>query len=113
VILLIRLLSAVLCLIAGGSVHATQQEELENLRQRISVLQQSFDKTNESKSEAADALRESERNISTSNRKLNELSQQQSQANIELGKLQKQSVQLEKEMAVEQTLLGKPQTAAQ
>jgi len=48
---------------------AGQQEELENLRQRIAVVQQNMDKTSESKNEAADALRESERAISTSNRK--------------------------------------------
>jgi septal ring factor EnvC (AmiA/AmiB activator) len=107
VIFLGRLLFCVACLLAGSSAHATQQEELENLRQRISALQQDFDKTNESKSEAADALRESERIISNSNRKLNELAQQQNTAGHALEQLQQQSAQLGKEMQSEQQLLGK------
>ena len=102
-----RTLFVVACLISGSIAYATEQEELENLRQRISALQQDFDKTNESKSEAADALRESERNISNSNRKLNELSQQQNTANRALGQLQQQSAQLNKEMQNEQLLLSK------
>jgi septal ring factor EnvC (AmiA/AmiB activator) len=107
VIFLVRLLFYVTCLLAGSTAHASQQEELENLRQRITALQQDFDKTNESKSEAADALRESERNISTSKRKLNELSQQQNTAGHALEKLQQQSAQLNKEMQSEQQLLSK------
>jgi septal ring factor EnvC (AmiA/AmiB activator) len=93
--------------LAGNAAHATQQEELENLRQRITALQQDFDKTNESKSEAADALRESERTISNSNRKLYELNKQQNTANLALEKLQQHSSQLNKEIQIEQQLLGK------
>jgi septal ring factor EnvC (AmiA/AmiB activator) len=107
VIALFRLPLLVFCLIAGSAAYASQQEELENLRRRISALQQDFEKTNESKSEAADALRESERTISTSNRKLNELAQQQSAASNTLAQLQKQSGQLEKDMQNEQALLSK------
>jgi len=107
VIVFVRFLFVVTCLITGSVACASEQEELENLRQRISALQQDFDKTNESKSEAADALRESERNISNSNRKLNELAQQQNTANRDLEQLQQQSEQLNKEMQNEQALLGK------
>ncbi len=96
-----------ICLIAGSAAHASQQEELENLRKRISALQQDFEKTNESKSEAADALRASERIISDSNRRLRELSQQQKNANRDLEQLQRQSTQLEKDMRNEQALLSK------
>lgn len=106
-IALFRLPLLVFCLITGSVAHASQQEELENLRLRISALQQDFEKTNESKSEAADALRESERTISTSNRKLNELAQQQNAASNALAQLQKQSRQLEKDMQDEQALLSK------
>ena len=106
-IVLVRILLLSVCLSAGGAAYASQQEELENLRQRISALQRDFEKTNESKSEAADALRESERTISTSNRKLNELAQQQSAASNALSQLQKQSRQLEKNMQDEQALLSK------
>jgi septal ring factor EnvC (AmiA/AmiB activator) len=107
VIVFFRFLFVAACLISGRTSHATQQEELENLRQRISALQQDFDKTNESKSEAIEALRESERTISSSNRKLNELALQQKTANHALEQLQQQSAQLDKEMQNEQLLLSK------
>lgn len=94
-----------LCL-AAGLAHAGKQEELDNLRKRIGALQQELEKTSESKSEAADALRESERAISESNRKLNDLSQQQRQATQALQQMQQQSAQLEKDAQGQQALLG-------
>lgn len=106
-ILVFRFLLLCGSLFALSGANAAQQEELENLRKRISVLQQDFEKTNESKSEAVDALRESERTISNSNRKLNELAQQQGGASSALSQLQKQSKQLEKNMQDEQLLLSK------
>ncbi len=97
-----------LCLVAGiGSAHASRQDELENLRRRITSLQQELEKTSESKSEAADALRESERAISNSNRKLAELAQQQRTAGHTLVQLQQQARQLERDMQGQQVLLGK------
>ncbi len=104
---LFRLCLLAVCIIASGNACASQQEELDNLRKRISALQQDFEKTSESKSEASDALRESERTISTSNRKLNELAQQQNTAGRELEQLQRQSAKLEKDMQGEQSLLSK------
>ncbi len=95
-----------LCLLAN-SAHASQQDELENLRKRIAGLQQELEKTSESKSEAADALRESERAISNSNRKLAELAQQQRKAGRTLVQLQQQARQLEHDIQGQQTLLGK------
>jgi septal ring factor EnvC (AmiA/AmiB activator) len=102
-----RLALLSLCLAAAtGMAHASQQEELANLRQRISALQQELDKTSESKSEASDALRESERAISDSNRKLNDLSQQQRKASQSLLQMQQKSAQLEKDVQSQQALLG-------
>ncbi len=95
-----------LCLLANNA-HASQQEELENLRKRIAGLQQELEKTSESKSEAADALRESERAISDSNRKLAELAQQQHEAGRALLQLQQQVRQLERGIQGQQALLGK------
>lgn len=102
-----RLALLCVCLIASGSAQATQQEKLDNLRQRITALQQNLEKTSESKSEAADALRESERAISNSNRTLAELTQQQQEANKNLQQLQQQKQKLEAGMQGQQTLLGK------
>jgi len=107
VIVLVRLLLVSFCLGTGGNAYASQQEELDNLRKRINALQQEFEKTNESKSEASDALRESERTISTSNRKLNDLAQQQRTASGALEQLLGQSAKLEKDMQGEQILLSK------
>jgi len=95
-----------LCLLTN-SAFASKQDELDNLRKRITNLQQELEKTSESKSEAADSLRKSERAISNSNRKLAELAQQQIEAESTLGQLQMQGNQLEKAMQGQQTLLGK------
>jgi septal ring factor EnvC (AmiA/AmiB activator) len=107
----LRLLVLLLCLGlfpgAGNSAHASKQDELENLRNRINELQKEFEKTSESKTEASDALRESERSISNSNRHLKELALQQGAASHAFDQLQKKSLQLEKDMRNEQTLLSK------
>ena len=97
-----------LCLIAASNVaHANRQQQLDHLRQRISDLQQEMEKTSASKSEAADALRESERAISDSNRKLHDLSLQQQAAARELEQLKQKSATLDKDVAKQQAVLGK------
>jgi len=91
----------------AGCACASQQDDLEKLRARISALQKDFDKANESKSEAADALRESERAISDSNRALEQLAQQQRAAHKELQALQQRAGALRSEMQGQQALLGR------
>jgi len=104
----LHLLSLILCsLFLAGAAHAGQQEELENLRKRIAAMQREMDKTSESKSEAADALRESERAISDSNRKLAKLVEQQRAADKRLEQLQKQERRLTGSMTEQQVLLGR------
>jgi len=108
VILLARLLLFALCsLISASAVYASQQDELGNLRKRIAAMQREMDKTSESKSEAADALRESERAISDSNRKLAELAEQQRAADKKFNELQQQERRLIGSMAEQQVLLGR------
>jgi len=105
---LARLLSLVLCsLISVSTAYADQQKELENLRKRIIAMQQELDKTSESKSEVADALRDSERAISDSNRKLAALAKQQHAADKKLNELQMQVQQLNGSIAEQQVLLGR------
>jgi len=87
--------------------HASQQEDLAKLRQRISALQQEMEKTSDSKSEIADALRESERAISNSNRALYKLNKQQHEASLTLGQFQHQTKQLSRDMQEQQLLLSK------
>lgn len=100
------LLLVLCCLPLIGTAHASQQEELENLRKRINAMQREMDKTSESKSEASDALRESERAISDSNRKLSELAGQQRIADRRLNELRKQEQQLNDSLKGQQILLG-------
>lgn len=94
-------------LLLAGTAHATQQDDLAKLRKRIASLQQEFEKTNESKSEVADNLRESERAISNSNRRLHELTQEQQAANRELGQLQQRAATMDKELQDQQVMLGR------
>ncbi|MFA6902994.1 MAG: peptidoglycan DD-metalloendopeptidase family protein [Gallionellaceae bacterium] len=98
------LLASTLCL---HSAHANQQHELEILRQRISALQHEMEKTSDSKAETADALRESERAISNSNRILHKLAKQQRELNLSLGHFQQQSKKISGEMQQQQVLLAK------
>ena len=101
------LLFSVFCLLSSDFCSADEQEKLENLRKRISAMQREMDKTSESKSEAADALRESERGISDSNRKLAELARQLQTADKKLNELQTQEQQLGNDLEIQQTQLGK------
>lgn len=97
-----------ICLVAGiNSTQAVQQEELDNLRKHISVLQKELEKTSESQSEATDELRESERAISNSKRKLAELSLQHRAADHALGRLRQQAQQLERDIQSQQAMLSK------
>jgi len=101
------LLSLILYIpICSSAAHAGQQEELENLRKRIAAMQREMDKTSETKSEAADALRESEREISNINRKLIEVTAKLRAADHKLGKLQTQQQELSSSMTGQQALLG-------
>lgn len=102
----LRLTLLCICLLAN-SAYASKQDDLENLRKRIAGLQQELEKTSESKSEAADALRESERAISDGNRKLSELAQQHHAADLTLEQLQQQARRLEKDMQGQQAQLEK------
>ena len=100
-------ISLIFFICLAGSVHAGQQEELEKLRQRISSLQQEMEKISDVKAGTTDALRESERAISNSNRTLYKLNQQQHAANLTLAKFQQQSKSISGEMQEQQLLLAK------
>lgn len=102
-----HLLPLLLCALAlTGAAHAGQQEELSNLRKRIAAMQQDMDRTSESKSEAADALRESERAISNSNREIASLSERQREADRKLVALQSEAQRLSGNIAGQQSRLG-------
>lgn len=95
------------CLLLPTPGWPASKEDLRQLRSRIEALQKELAGSKESKSEAADSLRESERAISDANRKLAELAGQQREANAALNQLQTQSRQLDSEIQSQQALLGK------
>ncbi len=82
------------------------QEDLKQLRHRIEALQKELVSNEESRSEAADALRESEQAISNASRKLTELTQEQHAANNILSHLQTQSRQVKGNIEMQQLQLG-------
>jgi len=97
-------------LILSHSLHAApnvDKEDLKQLRSRIEALQKELAGTEESKSEVADALRDSERAISDANRKLAALTQAQGKANDKLSQLQIQSKQIKNHIEVQQSQLSK------
>lgn len=95
------------CALLPGTAQASRQDDLEKLRERIAALQRDLEKNSESKSEAADALRQSERAISNSNRRLAELARRQAEASHTLGQMKEQLRQLEQSMQDEQLMLNR------
>jgi septal ring factor EnvC (AmiA/AmiB activator) len=83
------------------------KKELQQLRNRIQTLQKELTDTEESKSETADALRESEQAISAANRKLAALAKEQNEANDKLGQLKAQSAQVARNVEAQQLRLSK------
>lgn len=88
------------------SLFAAPRENLNELRARIEALQKELEQKEESKNEAADALRESERSISKAERKLRETTDQQTEVNSSLEQLQNQTLVLEKDINSQQELLS-------
>lgn len=106
----IRKLVPVCVLILSHPLHAApkvDREDLKQLRSRIESLQQELAGTEESKSEAADALRESERAVGDANRKLAALIHAQGEANDRLSQLRSQSGQVKKYIEAQQSQLSK------
>lgn len=103
-----RLLSLLLAfLLFPAAAHASQQADLEKLRQRIATIQRDLERTSESRSEIADELRDSERAISDSNRSLAQLAGQRREADRELARLQQRSNTLDDDYQKQQALLGR------
>lgn len=97
------MLLAALC----SQAQAGPKDDLRELRDRIESLQKQLAESEESKADAADALRESERAVSETNRKLYQLSNQRREANAALLKLQSRAHTVESDIAGEQATLGR------
>jgi septal ring factor EnvC (AmiA/AmiB activator) len=88
-------------------VDKVDKEDLKQLRNRIETLQKELADTEESRSEVADTLKDSERAISAAARKLNTLVQEKHKASNRLSQLQSQSEQVAGNIEVQQSHLGK------
>ncbi len=106
--LLILALALAPALAGAAATTANQaQDELKELRGRISTLQKKLAAAEESKSEASDALRESEQAISEANRELRELNRQARDSGAKLGSLRKTSQDTKTRMQSQQEMLGR------
>jgi len=83
-----------------------KEKELRELRGRIDAMQKRLAAAEESKSEAADALRESERAISEANRALRELGSEARQHQKRLAELNAESRSREKALKAQQAMLA-------
>lgn len=105
------ILLAILLVSAGATVAATSpgraKEDLRQLRDKIEALQKRLADAEESKNEAADALKESEGAISDANRTLRDLGQQSREANRRLAELRTASQNSESTLGAQQTLLAR------
>lgn len=89
-----------------ASAQTAQKKELDELRTRIEALQRELEKSEETRAEAADALRESERAISRTNRRLYELANARRTLGSELAQLQQDGTELETRIRQERESLG-------
>lgn len=92
---------------APAQAQTAQKDELRELRERINALQKRLAASEETRAEAADSLKASERAISETNRRLYQLSAQRREAGAALTRLQNQARTLESDIAEEQAVLGK------
>ncbi|HEV8646060.1 MAG TPA: peptidoglycan DD-metalloendopeptidase family protein [Burkholderiales bacterium] len=90
----------------AAPAQAAPKDDLEELRSRIGALQKQLAESEESKAEAGDALRESERAISETNRKLYQLTDQRRDINAALTKLRARARTVESDIAAEQATLS-------
>lgn len=108
-----RLLGTSLILIwlfASGAAAASAagaREELNELRARIEALQQRLADAEGTRSEAVDALKDSERAISAANRTLRALGEQSRDANAKLAQLRAESQRVDATLEAQKTLLAR------
>jgi len=93
-------------LLLAGSVAAGPQSELKELRSRIRELQKQLADSEEVKSEAADALRDTERGISETNRRLFEIGDARQAAQAELKQINSRHRALQTQVSSQQRLLS-------
>ncbi len=86
---------------------AGPQDELKDLRGRIEALKKQLTESESSKAEASDALKDSERAVSETSRKLYQISGKRRDVNTALSRLQSRARVVENNIADEQATLGR------
>jgi murein hydrolase activator len=86
---------------------AEKRADLGELRSRIEAMRKELNASEEDRADAADRLRESERQISRLQRELNNLGEQRGQLQIKLKNLEQQSTELAATLNQQQTRLEK------
>ncbi len=85
----------------------SKKDELQDLKIRIESLRRDMAKAEESKTDAADQLRETESAISDVNRRLHELGAERSELKAQLGGLDAQSQRLDRQAGTQQNQLAR------
>ncbi|MEO8101180.1 MAG: peptidoglycan DD-metalloendopeptidase family protein [Betaproteobacteria bacterium] len=98
---------ALLLFVFSGVAQADKPQELRQLRERIEKLQRDLVKSEESRSEAADALKTSEKSISEVNRNLMALGREQAQISQGLTELKRRIEANRADAAQQQELLDR------
>jgi len=104
------LAAALLALVILGAQAAPRnapKQQLDELRERLEALEKELAGAEESRVEAADQLRDSERAISQANRKLRELGTQRAETKATLADLAEQARRTEAGIALQQEAIGR------
>jgi len=99
--------AALITMAVSAAVLAGPQDELKDIRGRIETLRKQLTESESSKAEAADALKDSERAVSETSRKLYQISGQRREVNTALSRLQAQARAVEGDIVDEQDTLGR------
>jgi murein hydrolase activator len=103
-----RLTACIALLLASGTpAQAAPKEDLDALRARLEQLRAKVAATEETRSEARDQLRESERAISDANRAMRGLAAKRGAAQGELREIARQARALDADLAARQQSLGR------
>ena len=99
-----------LCVVSTSSFSAKKidvaKENLSDLHEKITVLKKELDNNQAAHKDAADALKDSETAISSANKKLREINQQQNKNKNTLSTLKKQSLTLNENLGEQQKRLN-------
>ena len=100
-------MAALFTMAVSTGAQAGPQDELKDLRGRIEALNKRLTESESSKAEASDALKDSERAVSETSRKLYRISGQRREVHTALSRLQSRARVVESNIADEQATLGR------